>query len=369
MSEAVELTRTFDCFGSSCEVLVGAGSRPDCALGALELAQRTLEAWHRRFSRFLPSSELSWLNANPSQIVSVSPLMARLAQAIVLAGRTSGGLVDGTLLDQIEAAGYVRDLRRPLPLAMALGRAPARRPAGTPPDAGWRHIEVDVRAGTVTRPPGVRLDSGGLAKGLFADALAEMLASQPSFAINCAGDLAVGGRAAAARAVNVESPFDATTLHTFHLSGAAVATSGIGRRSWLDRDGRPAHHLLDPATGTPAFTGIVQATALAPSALKAEIYAKAALLSGPRAAAAWLAHGGVIVFDDGSHRVIEPPRRTTCPPLRRAPSPSRRVAAASSYALGGRSSSGRTSVRVRVAAQTPARSIPIRAAQHAGTST
>jgi thiamine biosynthesis lipoprotein len=82
-----------------------------------------------------------------------------------------------------------------------------------------------------------------------------------------------------------------------------VATSGIGRRSWIDARGRPAHHILDPATGAPAFTGVVQATAIAPTAVEAEIRAKAALLSGPRGAADWLVHGGVLVFDDGSHRV------------------------------------------------------------------
>jgi hypothetical protein len=76
-----------------------------------------------------------------------------------------------------------------------------------------------------------------------------------------------------------------------------VATSGIGRRSWLGRDGRPAHHLLDPATGRPAFTGIVQATAIAPTALEAELRAKAAVR--PPAAAGWLEHGGAVVYDDG----------------------------------------------------------------------
>jgi len=66
------------------------------------------------------------------------------------------------------------------------------------------------------------------------------------------------------------------------------------------------HHLLDPATGRPAFTGIVQATALAPTALEAEWRAKAAVLAGPAAAPRRLPHGGVLVFDDGSHMVVEP---------------------------------------------------------------
>ena len=147
------------------------------------------------------------------------------------------------------------------------------------------------------RPPGLRLDSGGLAKGLFADAIAETLAGREGFAIDCAGDLRLGGRA---RDVHVTSPFDGRVLHTWRLADAGVATSGIGRRSWLDRRGEPAHHLLDPATGRPAFTGVVQATAVAPTALEAEARAKAAVLGGPEQAERWLPHGGVVVLDDGS---------------------------------------------------------------------
>jgi thiamine biosynthesis lipoprotein len=71
------------------------------------------------------------------------------------------------------------------------------------------------------------------------------------------------------------------------LTNGAAATSGVTRRGW---------HLLDPATGRPARTGIVQATALAPTALEAEVRAKAALLAGPLGARAHLPHGGLLVF-------------------------------------------------------------------------
>jgi thiamine biosynthesis lipoprotein len=105
----------------------------------------------------------------------------------------------------------------------------------------------------------------------------------------------------------VASPFGhADPLHTFVLTDAGVATSGVGRRSWVGGDGQPAHHLLDPRTGRPAFTGIVQATALAPTATEAEVLSKAALLSGPASAPAVLRHGGALVFDDGSIQVLEP---------------------------------------------------------------
>jgi thiamine biosynthesis lipoprotein len=234
-------------------------------------------------------------------------MMARFAGAVVIAGTLSGGLVDATLVNEIESAGYTGELDRRLTLQEALRLAPGRTAGGPAQPARWRLVEANAAELTVTRAPGVRLDSGGLAKGLFADVLCEELSSHASFAVNCAGDLMIGGAAGVRRPVKVESPFDGHTLHTFELQRSGVATSGIGRRAWLDARGRPAHHLLDPSTGRPAFTGVVQVTALAPSALVAEIHAKAAVLSGPRGARAWLPHGGVIVLDDGSHEVIAPP--------------------------------------------------------------
>jgi thiamine biosynthesis lipoprotein len=86
---------------------------------------------------------------------------------------------------------------------------------------------------------------------------------------------------------------------------------------WWDADGRPAHHLLDPSTGAPAWTGVLSATALAPTALEAEARAKAALLAGPAGARALLRrHGGVVVAEDGAVDVIgAAARRHTVVPL------------------------------------------------------
>jgi thiamine biosynthesis lipoprotein len=306
MSTDAEVIEEFQCFGSTCAAIVTGAGENGSAQEAASLARRTLLSWHGRFSRFLPTSELSLLNHDPRRELTVRPLMARFAQAVHTAGNLTGGLVDATLLKEIEQTGYTDDLVAPIPLPIALSLAGARSPAGSSRRAGWRQIKVELAAGTIKRPPGVMLDSGGLAKGLFADVLGQMLCSHPSFAINCAGDLLIGGASEVTRPIRVESPFDGRILHIFESSRTGVATSGVGRRSWLGRDGEPAHHLLDPATGRAAFTGIVQVTALAPTALLAEIHAKAALLSGPHAAADWLRDGGVIVFDDGSHQVVPP---------------------------------------------------------------
>jgi len=300
---APESSATFACFGGTCTVLASGGA----AAAPVADARRRLLEWHRRFSRFDRASELSRLNADPREVVPVTATLARLARAVVAAGERTGGLVDGTLLPEIEAAGYRGDIRLPLPLPLTLRLAPARKPAAGRADAAWRRFDVDLERSRIRRPPGLALDSGGLAKGLFADLLAEELASRASFAVECAGDVRVGGEARRSRRVEVASPFRARPLHGFELADGGVATSGIGRRSWLDDRGRPAHHLLDPSTGRPAFTGVVQATAIAPTALEAELRAKAALLAGPADAAGWLPDGGLVVFDDGSHQLLEPP--------------------------------------------------------------
>jgi thiamine biosynthesis lipoprotein len=293
----------FPCFGGRCAVIAAGG--PEVEERALE-AQAMLGRWHDMLTRFDSLSELSLVNLSPASRVRVSPVMARFAEAAIDAARLTGGLVDPTLTGEIEAAGYTADIADPVPLTTALVLAPERAPARPDAAARWRRLDVDRRARVLTRPPGLRLDSGGIAKGLFADMAAELLAGASSFAVDCCGDLRVGGRDGLPRPVRVDDPFGRGTLHEFELADGGVATSGIGRRSWIGPDGLPAHHLLDPATGRPAYTGVVQATAIASSAARAEVLAKAALLSGPDAGRGWLEpHGGVLVFDDGSHEVVE----------------------------------------------------------------
>jgi thiamine biosynthesis lipoprotein len=301
----IEVRESFACFGGECTVIVSEPAEPE-ARAEVDRCRALLLEWHQQFSRFEPGSELSALNRDPRRVVPVTPLMRRVVDSAARAARDSGGLVDPTLIDELEAAGYAQSLGtvNAVPLPDALAAAPQRRPAGPAATARHLEIEVDRRAGTVMRPPGVKLDPGGIAKGVFADELATRLERRRAFVIDCCGDLRLGGADHVARDVHVESPFDGSVLHTYSVSGGAFATSGIGRRAWLDRDGRPAHHLLDPATGRPAYTGVAQATALAATAREAEMRSKAAVLSGPDRAASWLPHGGVVVLDDGRSVVV-----------------------------------------------------------------
>jgi thiamine biosynthesis lipoprotein len=314
MTEMSDLS--FRCMGCDVRVLVE-GERAHAAAAA---ARRRLEAIDAGLSRFRPDSDLARLNADPRRSVPASPLLRVAVRAALWAAERSGGLVDPTLLDEIERAGYRRSLTgvARADLADALGGAPPRAPARPRRGRRWRSVEVDDRAGTITRPPGLRLDTGGSTKGLAADAVAHLLGSGRRHLVDCGGDLrlaAAGGR-----------PFGVRVVHplggvadTIEIAEGAVATSGPGRRLWRGRDGRVRHHLLDPATGEPAWTGLISATALAPTALEAETLAKLALLSGPAGARAALRErGGVLVHDDGSVERVGPlARRVVRVPLNR----------------------------------------------------
>jgi len=64
----------------------------------------------------------------------------------------------------------------------------------------------------------------------------------------------------------------------------------------------------DPATGCPAWTGLVAVTAVAANALEAEVVAKTALLSGPLEARRLLRkRGGVLQHDDGRVEIVPAP--------------------------------------------------------------
>ncbi|HKG62674.1 MAG TPA: FAD:protein FMN transferase [Solirubrobacteraceae bacterium] len=262
-------------------------------------ARAEVEQLAARLTRFDARSELCALNADPRPVVRASADLRAAVRVALRGAERTGGLADPTLLGPLERAGYGSSLagvpRTPLP--DALGAAPARHAARPHPAAAWRSVGIADGAGTIARPPGVRLDLGGSAKGFIADRAAALLAPFGPCAVDCGGDMRVHG----AHEVLVAHPFGGEPAAAIPLFDAAVATSGVDARLW----GAADHHLLDPATGTPAWTGVVSATALAPTAAEAEALAKGALLAGPAAGRALLAHhGGVLVLDDGTAALL-----------------------------------------------------------------
>ena len=245
----------FRCMGTEVRLVVEGRGAPDAA----DDARAWLHEADRRLSRFRPDSELSALNADPRPAVPGSPLLRAAVGAALWAAERTGGLVDPTLLGALRTAGYAESLagRAPASLADALAAAPPRAPATRHPGAAWRRVVLRDGDDCVHRPPGLGLDTGGTTKGLAADAVAHRMRRAERFAVDCGGDLRLGGDGTRRRPfeIEVEHPLTGEPVDVLRVAAGGVATSGLGARLWTRPGGGYAHHLLDPATGEPAWTG------------------------------------------------------------------------------------------------------------------
>jgi thiamine biosynthesis lipoprotein len=295
--EAPTADETFRALGTDVRLIVtGRGAHT-----AVAHVREAILDYHERLSRFLPDSEISVLNRDPRPVVPASELLRAAVRAGLWAAERSGGLVDPCLLDALEAAGYRSSYH-----SDGMVRLPSGPLREATPDPGrrWREVLVDDEAGTIERPPGLRLDLGGSGKGHVADLAADTLEPFRRWVVDCGGDIRVGG---GGRQVEISHPLRGEPAARVTIPGSgAVATSSVVSRTWETSDGRSAHHLLDPHTRQPIWTGLLTATGRAPTALEAETLAKAALMRGAAGARRVLgAHGGVLVHADGRVETVD----------------------------------------------------------------
>jgi thiamine biosynthesis lipoprotein len=250
--------------GSDAHVIVEGG----CEQLADE-ARRRLFDLERRWSRFLPDSEVNRLNDHAGQPVLVSAETVLLVERGIEAWRITGGAFDPTVLGDVLRAGYDRTFDE-------LGSIPITSELVI----GCTDIEIDDRE--VRLPARTGFDSGGIGKGLAADLVAVevMAAGADGVCINLGGDLRVLGTSSdGSWTVAVEHPwFDEPIAHV-GLEYGAIATSTTLKRRWRVGD-ELRHHLIDPHTGMPSTTDLTLATVIAGEAWMAEIMAKAVLLRG-----------------------------------------------------------------------------------------
>ena len=295
----------------------------DTALVAAELdAARVaarVRAWAGRLTRHDPASDLMRANADPSGVVPVRPTLAAALRWAADAADLTGGIVDATLLRERLAAEMTAHTGSTTRSGSAL--APAGVP-GLPSGAAsrptWRLERARHQSAHLHREPGVAFDLDGVAKGWIADRALALLDRHPGALVDADGDIAIRSAEGDAWEVGVADPRTAgAQLAVFVLPGASLgahyglATSGISVHRWAGPDGE-RHHLIDPRTGRPAATDVVQATVLAGSARAAEAWAKTAVVLGLIAALNVLDRapilGAILLASDG--RVLAVPRTT-----------------------------------------------------------
>jgi FAD:protein FMN transferase len=259
--------------GGRLVVHVEPDGRADQALHDARRLISRIDRWAAHLSRHSDLSDLSALNADPRSAVDVRPTLAAALLAGLVAADASEGFTDITLLDSRLLAEGVGD---------SVGRTPASRLTEWQIRSGKRGSAV------VNRPPGLRFDLGGVGKGWLADRALHLMSGWPSVVVDADGDLAIRCAPGKFWEIGIDDPRESDSqIATLYLKVPSrgepgrwgVATSGISIHRW-NVDGVTTHHLIDPRTGRPAETDVVQATVIAGSALRAEALAKAAVIAG-----------------------------------------------------------------------------------------
>ena len=254
---------------------------------------RRIGVWADRLTRFTTTSDLARLNGSPEAYVRIRPTLAAALDWARMAEGLSDGIVDVTLLDARLAAEHDgergADQDDDAPTVM------------TSIDRSWS-MDRGHRATHIRRPVGRRFDLDGVAKGWLADRALARLDRFPAAVVDADGDIAIRLGHGQRWRVGIADPRAPDhDLLELDLIGSdrhggrrfGLATSGTSVHRWVHED-RVAHHLIDPRTGLPARTDIVQATVLATTAREAEALAKTALILGSDVALDVLARPGVL---------------------------------------------------------------------------
>lgn len=242
--------------------------------------RRAALAWLRMFeatfSRFLPESTLSQINASAGQgRVPVSPEVEELLDLGGHVFTLSQGINDPTSL----------------PLTALWDRAAKRQELPSPAElaecralVGWDKVE---RGDGWIRLPraGMALDFGGFGKEFAVDRLLA-LATQLGIGhvlVDLGRDIATHGRPPGQPAWVVGIEDAGTHDRSFTrvaVSGQAVASSGNYRRFRLI-NGQRFGHLIDPRSGEPASTSVGAVSCIARRCLTAGLFCQAAFILGP----------------------------------------------------------------------------------------
>lgn len=267
--------------GSHAQILVSAQTS-SVAQQLAQLGMRRVELLEQCWTRFRSDSELMQLNAQAGTgAVPVSADLGLLVRRMQDAWSWTQGAFDPTVLRSMVSLGYDVDFN------LITTGGPGALPRDLRAAPGMADVVVDES--TVSLPAHLALDPGGIGKGLAADIISAelMAAGATGVLVNLGGDAAARGTCDGEPwTIGIrddrltESPVVAERI--LDPSGQGVATSSILRRRWQGR-----HHLINPHTGAPSATDVVQATVFAPSAWQAEAMATMALVRGQRTYEEW----------------------------------------------------------------------------------
>lgn len=273
----------------------------------LEKCDEIIKSLENLFSVNIPASDIARLNGAGGGWRRIDARTARLLERSLSIAALTGGAFSPAL-------GGVTALWK-------IGTADARVPsdeeiAEALKSTDWTKIELRSENGahSARLPRGMRLDLGAIAKGYIADVLKERLAADGvrRAIIDLGGNLDFVGeppRGGPWRA-GLQQP-ERPRGEYFGIIEAAdlsVVTSGPYER-YFEKDGVRYHHIIDPATGRPARSGLVSVTVVGADSARADALCTALFVMGARRAREFLErHGDVmaVLVTDGKKVMITP---------------------------------------------------------------
>lgn len=173
-------------------------------------------------------------------------------------------------------------------------------------DAGTREISFEQ--------DGMEIDLGGIAKGYTSSRIVDIFKEHgiTSGLINLGGNVQVlGGKMDGTDwRVAVQSPDDSDEyVGILSIRDKAVITSG-GYERYFEQDGVTYHHIIDPATGYPAETGLKSVTVVSSDGTLADGLSTSLFVMGKdKACEFWKAHSDefdfILMADDNTLYVSE----------------------------------------------------------------
>jgi thiamine biosynthesis lipoprotein len=294
-------TASWEALGTTALVRV---TDPQLLSCARRLLTAELDAIDVAASRFRPDSELERVNANAGRFTRIGPLLHEAIAVGLRAAALTDGVVDPALGQALRLAGYTRDYRELDPAGPGEGLAPqppeTRRPGRgvtVTRTGGWKQIELSDDPSGVLIPDGMGLDLGATAKALCADRAARRIAAETGggVLVSLGGDISLAGAAPAGGWLIHVTDDHRSGAHapgqTIALKEGGLASSSTTTRRWR-HDGRVMHHIIDPATGTPAAGPWRTVSVAAGNCVDANIASTAAIVLGA-AAPTWLSGRGL----------------------------------------------------------------------------
>lgn len=267
----------------------------------LELAEERFVELEHKLSVTLPESEIYALNRDGTSTLSEDS--AYLLEKAAELCEDTGGALDITVYPIVSAWGFTTGNYR-IPTDNEL--------EALLQNVGCDKISHDGCDFSVSA--GVRVDLGSVAKGYAGDVITKLLSDNgvTSALLNLGGNVqALGSKPDGSDwKIAVRHPLDTENyLGILQISDMAAITSGGYERYFVGEDGNTYCHIIDPATGKPAESGLLSVTVVGESGLLCDAMSTALFVMGlDDAAEYWRSHDGfdvIFVTDDGKVYVTE----------------------------------------------------------------